>query len=255
MLPAGAGARSGVRPRVKRRRVAINAVTVMSVSAAIVATMALPSYAVDPRHLHAGGLGTAAVRSAVPQSFAVPTSARPAVAARDVIGATTVEELLAERARQKAEARAFAEAKQRALEAATAGEPVEQLSVAARPEPAAAPAADAQPAEAGSIVEVARRYLGVPYIFGGASPAGFDCSGLVMYVYAQFGVSLPHSSMRQGADGTRVAEPAPGDLIVIDGGNHIGIYTGGGNMIDAPMPGRVVNERPIYTADHYFVRY
>ena len=86
----------------------------------------------------------------------------------------------------------------------------------------------------------------MPYVFGGASPSGFDCSGLTMYVYAQFGISLPHSSAAQGSGGTRVSNPVPGDLVIIDGGSHVGIYTGGGNMIDAPMPGRVVNERPIY---------
>ena len=78
-----------------------------------------------------------------------------------------------------------------------------------------------------------------------------------MYVFAQFGVSLPHSSARQGAMGAPVAasEAQPGDLVIIDGGAHVGIYTGNGLMIDAPMPGRVVTERGIYSSNHYFVRY
>ena len=242
----------GPRSRRKHKKLAVSAVTVMSVSAGIVATMALPSYGVHPAALHPGGLRMDTVR-AEPQRFVVSASG-PVVAVRDPVSATTMEELEAARAKE----RAMAEAKQLALKAAAAGLPVQQLAPAAVPEVAPAGAAvpdGAPPAEPGSIVDIARRYLGVRYVFGGASPAGFDCSGLVMFVYAEFGIALPHSSLRQGANGTRVSAPVPGDLIVIDGGNHIGIYSGDGYMIDAPMPGRVVNERPIYTSNHFFVRY
>ncbi|MFC0680920.1 C40 family peptidase [Lysobacter korlensis] len=244
-------------PRAKRhKKVASNAVTVMSVSAGIVATVALPSHAIPPDQLHAGGLRAGTVHAVEVQSFAVPAAARPADAARDLFSATTMEELEAQRAKKLAEERAFAEAKQHAIEAATAGWPI--APIATTSVPLAAPAQvpyGAPPARDGSVVAVARQYLGVPYIFGGASPSGFDCSGLTMYVYAQFGISLPHSSLRQAADGSPVTDPVPGDLVVIDGGSHIGIYSGGGYMIDAPMPGRVVNERPIYTSNHSFVRY
>ncbi|MEJ1229882.1 MAG: NlpC/P60 family protein [Galbitalea sp.] len=73
------------------------------------------------------------------------------------------------------------------------------------------------------------QYLGVPYVFGGESPAGFDCSGLVAYVFAQFGISLPHSSMLQGEMGTRIpySQALPGDVVVMHGGSHVGIYIGG----------------------------
>ncbi len=254
LAAAALAGRQVVGPRARRRHTgpAVSAVTVMSVSAAIVATVALPSYGVHPSALHPGGLRMDAVRPE-PQSFVVSAAAGPVAAVRDPIGATTMEELYAVRAKE----RALADAKQAALAAAAAGLPV-RLTPAAGPEPllvAAAVPAGAPPAEPGSIVDIARRYLGVRYIFGGASPAGFDCSGLVMFVYSTVGIPLPHSSLRQGANGTRVGEPVPGDLIVIDGGNHIGIYSGDGYMIDAPMPGRVVNERPIYTSNHFFVRY
>ncbi|MDQ1574135.1 MAG: peptidoglycan DL-endopeptidase CwlO, partial [Actinomycetota bacterium] len=108
-----------------------------------------------------------------------------------------------------------------------------------------------------SVAAVAAKYQGVPYVFGGESPAGFDCSGLVAYVYAQFGISLPHSSLAQARIGTRISTAAakPGDVVVMSGGSHIGIYLGGGRMIDAPMPGRVVSERAIYTTDYYIVRF
>lgn len=107
------------------------------------------------------------------------------------------------------------------------------------------------------VVAVAEQYEGVPYVYGGASPAGFDCSGFTQFVYAQFGVALPHSSSRQGSGGTAIAASAalPGDIVVLDGGGHVGIYLGGNEMIDAPMPGRTVGVHAIYTSNHYFVRY
>ena len=108
-----------------------------------------------------------------------------------------------------------------------------------------------------SVVGVASRYLGVPYVLGGESPSGFDCSGLVAYVYAQFGIRLPHSAAEQGGIGTKIARSAavPGDVVVMDGGSHVGIYIGGGRMIDAPEPGRVVSNDAIYDNDYYFVRF
>ena len=110
------------------------------------------------------------------------------------------------------------------------------------------------------VVSVAKKYQGVPYRYGGADPSGFDCSGFTQYVYAQFGVSLPHSSSRQGtgAGGGAVISPSdalPGDLVVMDGGGHVGIYLGGNKMIDAPKPGTVVEIRTIYNPSHWFVRY
>jgi cell wall-associated NlpC family hydrolase len=107
------------------------------------------------------------------------------------------------------------------------------------------------------VVAVAERYQGAPYVYGGASPAGFDCSGFTQYVYAQFGVALPHSASRQGSGGTAIAASAalPGDIVVLDGGGHVGIYLGGNMMIDAPEPGKVVQIRAIYSSSRWFVRY
>ncbi len=107
------------------------------------------------------------------------------------------------------------------------------------------------------IAGIAARYLGVPYVYGGASPSGFDCSGFVEYVYAQVGVSLPHSASAQGRLGTRIPVSAavPGDVVVLDGGSHVGIYVGGGRMIDAPVPGRAVSVDAIYDSNYYIVRF
>jgi cell wall-associated NlpC family hydrolase len=108
--------------------------------------------------------------------------------------------------------------------------------------PSSAPVGPAPPATHSSVVAIAERYLGVPYRWGGASPSGFDCSGLVMYVFAQVGVSLPHSSYAQYGMGTPVSRDQlqPGDLVFFDGLGHVGIYVGGGSFIHAPHTGDVV---------------
>jgi cell wall-associated NlpC family hydrolase len=94
----------------------------------------------------------------------------------------------------------------------------------------------------GGVVGIAMGYLGVPYRWGGASPSGFDCSGFVMYVFAQIGVSLPHSSYAQMGVGTPVSigQLQPGDLVFFSGASHVGIYIGGGQFIHSPHTGDVV---------------
>ena len=94
----------------------------------------------------------------------------------------------------------------------------------------------------GGVVGIALHYLGVPYVWGGSTPSGFDCSGLVMYVFAQIGVSLPHSTYSQVAMGTPVSisQLEPGDLVFFAGASHVGIYIGGGQFVHAPHTGDVV---------------
>ncbi|MES1247638.1 MAG: C40 family peptidase, partial [Actinomycetota bacterium] len=74
------------------------------------------------------------------------------------------------------------------------------------------------------VVKYARKFVGTPYVYGGSSPRGFDCSGFVRFVYAHFGVSLPHSSYAQFTDGRRVSRRSlrPGDLVFFDGLGHVG---------------------------------
>ena len=94
----------------------------------------------------------------------------------------------------------------------------------------------------GGVVGIAMRYLGVPYVWGGSTPRGFDCSGFVAYVFAQIGVSLPHSSYAMYGMGAPVSisQLQPGDLVFFTGASHMGIYIGGGQFIHAPHTGEVV---------------
>jgi len=92
---------------------------------------------------------------------------------------------------------------------------------------------------AGRIISMSMDYLGVPYVFGGTSPYGFDCSGYVQYVFAKAGINLPRTADVQYEVGTPVstAELIPGDLVFFEtytyGASHVGIYVGDGNFIHA----------------------
>jgi len=105
-------------------------------------------------------------------------------------------------------------------------------------------AAPPEPLPAGhpEAATIALRYLGVPYVWGGESPKGFDCSGLVAYVYAQLGITLPHYAAAQYQLGVAVPHDQlqPGDLVFFDGLDHVGIYIGGGQFVHAPHTGDVV---------------
>lgn len=130
------------------------------------------------------------------------------------------------------------------------------------PAATAAQVGAAQPVEAppagagGRVVDGARRYLGVPYRWGGTDPAtGLDCSGFVQRVFADLGVSVPRVSRDQSSAGVAVgslAQARPGDLVYWNGTagrpNHIGIYLGDGTMIHAPRTGDVVKVAPVRSA-------
>jgi len=106
------------------------------------------------------------------------------------------------------------------------------------------------------IMNVAAKFEGVPYVFGGDSPAAFDCSGYVAYVFAHFGVALPHSVVGDNYVGKRIRpeHARPGDLVVFNDLSHEGIYAGNGNFWHAPRPGDHVKLAPIYSSAIHFVR-
>jgi cell wall-associated NlpC family hydrolase len=108
------------------------------------------------------------------------------------------------------------------------------------------------------VISIAMQYLGVPYVWGGASPSGFDCSGFVVYVFAQAGrPGLPHYTGALWQLGVPVAygQLQPGDLVFFYGGGHMGIYIGGGQMIHAPHTGDVVKISDLSPGSHYYASF
>jgi len=224
---------------------------VITVATGIIATMSLPAFAFNPNDAESAGFGPSAadsMKKAQSQTVEVGGVAASTVN-RDAASATTEEQLAQQKAAAAAVAAAEAARRQAAVELATYASKSTGPSVsdflANPPYPSFS---------LSQVFSVAQQYIGTPYVYGGASPAGFDCSGYVMYVYAQFGISLPHSVSGQAAMGKRIsiADAQPGDLVIMPG--HDGFYAGNGNIMDAPDTGRSISIRPIWTSDYYIVR-
>ena len=97
------------------------------------------------------------------------------------------------------------------------------------------------------IVQYAKQFIGVPYVFGGTTPKGFDCSGLVQYVYRHFGINISRTTKTQINDGREVSrnELQLGDLVFPSSG-HVTLYIGNGQILHAPQPGERVKISPIW---------
>ena len=115
------------------------------------------------------------------------------------------------------------------------------------------------PVSGSTIVDIAKAYIGTPYVSGGSAPGGFDCSGFVGYVYRQVGVSIPrttgaiYSAAANGTNGLYiVTDPQPGDIMWTSG--HVGIYVGNGMMIDSPRPGKTIQVRALYKPNWVYIR-
>lgn len=192
----------------------------------------------------AGSLESGMGAIAAPARDAVVTNA--AIAAGEVAAAADLETVSA------VSVEAAVEETPAQTPADHAGATAEQAGVA----DAAAPAYASAPANASgsSILGLALQYTGVPYVYGGSTPAGWDCAGFVQYVYGQAGIALPRTSQAQGSAGTLVsaAEAQPGDIVYY--GYHVGIYAGDGMMIDAGTPETGTVYRPVWGSPIGYIR-
>lgn len=134
----------------------------------------------------------------------------------------------------------------------------DSIAGALAPTDAPAPAPEAPPADAGpgaKAAENAKKYEGTPYVWGGATPEGFDCSGLTMTAMKEAGIEIPRTSQEQFAGGTPVEKDQlqPGDLVFFNGEppGHVGIYAGDGKVTHAPTSGDVVKTVPLDEAGDY----
>jgi peptidoglycan DL-endopeptidase CwlO len=232
----------------KKMKGGIANIVVMTLAAGLIATVALPAYAFNPATNDQSQFGSSVIdgmKKAQSQSVTIPSTTTKSVVARDAVTATSEAELQAAKAAQAAEAAREAAAAQMVTYAASYSGPSASDFLSNPPYPNFS---------LSQVFSVAQQYIGTPYVYGGDTPAGFDCSGYIMFVYAQFGISLPHSVSGQAASGTRISveDAVPGDIVIMSG--HDGFYAGNGNIMDAPDVGRSVSIRPIWTSDYYIVR-
>jgi peptidoglycan DL-endopeptidase CwlO len=220
--------------RRSRSRVVLSAL-VMTFAAGLVLTLALPSYAVDPARLSANADvdGRSVADDGAQELPKVGAEVATAELDRDSFTATSSATLL-----RQAYAAQFS--------SYTGPSAADFLKNPAHPS-----------FSLDAVYNTALQYRGVPYVFGGADPSGFDCSGYIMFVYAQYGVSLPHSVHAQDAIGTPIAEAdaQPGDVVVFNDDSHDGFYAGDGMILHAPYPGAQVRVQKIWTSNVHFVRF
>jgi len=218
-----------------KRRAVRNSVT-MSIAAGIFTTMALPAYAFSPEQAALAGFTTTNAASfssqANYQGLTVAQVKSAGLYERSNYTTTTAALL----AREIAASQYLSYAGPSAEDFAK-NPPYSKL-------------------KASQILAVAAKYVGTPYVFGGANPNGFDCSGYVRFVFAQFGILLPHSVIAQSKLGILVKpeDAMPGDIVVLDDLSHDGIYAGNGTFYHAPRPGDTVKLATIFTDRVFFVR-
>lgn len=166
----------------------------------------------------------------------------------------------AERERAAAEAARQAEARaaatQRASRTATRTATTTSTTTSGTTTTTTAPKPSNPAPSASGIVGIAQSTFGIPYVYGGSSRSGFDCSGLTSWVYRQAGISIPRTASAQQSAATRVSSPRAGDLVFFGyPAYHVGIYVSPGRMIDAQRPGTVVGNHSIWTTPSGYGRF
>jgi cell wall-associated NlpC family hydrolase len=141
------------------------------------------------------------------------------------------------------------------IDGADAATPAPAARGAAAGNPAGAAPAPSSPLGA-ALVRYAMNFVGVPYVWAGAAPSGFDCSGFTQYVFKQLGVDIPRTADAQFAAGRPVTDPMPGDLVFFQtydwGASHVGIYLGDGYFLNAIRPDVHVSS---FASDYFRGRY
>ncbi|MEO5743325.1 MAG: C40 family peptidase [Terracoccus sp.] len=216
--------------------------------------------------------------------YVAPAAARPVapIVIEDILVKTQRAEAAAKvAAKAKAEAAARSKARAQAAEKARAEAATERRATEARasrsttrtavtsrsttrattstapkksnPAPAPAPV---RAQSASGIAGIAQSLYGVPYVYGGTSTSGFDCSGYTQYVYGRAGISIPRTASAQQRAATRVSSPRPGDLVFFGyPAYHVGIYVSSGRLADAQRPGTVTGNHSIWTAPSGYGRF
>jgi cell wall-associated NlpC family hydrolase len=220
---------------------AVKTSAVLAASSGLVASFALPAQAA-PEHVE----GTTRSVSAAPAAVTAPAVPLPQRAtAFGVVGVAAVA-----KPKPKPRPKPVAVRTTRTVVAAPAPRQsrVASTQVASRSEVRKPVAPPARPAT-GGVLGVAASLTGIPYVYGGTTPAGFDCSGFTQYVFRQVGISLPRTAEQQRQAATPVSSPQPGDLVFFGApAYHVGIYAGNGMMYDSPRTGQSTALRRIWTS-------
>lgn len=187
--------------------------------------------AAAPEDIELESFGTSGFSAVAPVVEAPPVEAQPAAQAQEASAEQT----------QAAEQVASRDETSASRDNERTEAPAEQ----AQPQQAEQQAA---PAPSGGILGIAAAYTGIMYVYGGSTPAGFDCSGYTQFVFAQAGISIPRTAAAQQAAATPVSNPQPGDLVFYGWpAYHVGIYAGNGMMYDSGRPGIPSQYRAIFS--------
>jgi len=228
----------------------VKASAVLAASGGLVAAFALPAHATTASasagttsSASAPETGPAGAPRALPLAPAVVAPAVAAPVAQETLGVVGVKAVAKPKPKPKPKARPVA------ARAAEVRQAVAQRSTStASRSSVRAPAPTNVKQSASGVVNIARGLLGIPYVYGGSTPSGFDCSGFTMYVFGKAGISIPRTASAQQAAATPVSNPQPGDLVFYGSPAwHVGIYTGNGMMIDSPRAGKSTSERPMFS--------
>ncbi len=246
---------------------AVRTTGLVAASGGLVAAFALPAHA-DPAVDHASGASAAAagaqsfdrlVATATAGAPALPEVSAPAVTApatpapvasdvgRLAVSAVAKPKPKPTPAPEPPARRPAGEQAAQARSAQAAMSSRSSTRSAPAPAPAPAPKPKAAASSSGGVLGAAASLVGIGYVYGGTTPAGFDCSGYTAYVFNKVGVSLPRTAEQQRRATTPVSDPQPGDLVFFGApAYHVGIYAGNGKMWDSPRAGEAVSLRPVF---------